>query len=536
MRPFAIAVIAAAFSQAGWLRLDSPGIELFTDAGEKSGRQIASRFQQIRGVFQQAGIVDGPVQLRVFAFASPLEFHRYREDSDGFFQSGAERDYIALYTGAGTGRVAFHEYVHRILNHSAVPLPRWFDEGMAEFYSNARVEKDRLQIGEAIPEHLALLAREKWLNAPDLAQHAHTGIYYAQSWALVHMLNLGPKWRDGMPQFVALLAQERPADEAFREAFGRTLQDALAALPAYLPTLRSAAVPVTMDAPQEIRLSLVTNEEAVVARAGLALSVNKPEVAKSLLDRMPATSQMEGARGAVALSENRREEAILHFERAIAMGSRDAELYFEYASLDRARELDLLRKAIAIDPEFADAQFLVGVRETDDGNYAAAIEHLSVAARVRPGRSPYWHALGFAQAKAGQPAEALLSARRAIATAESDQEENMARALGGLADQTSAPPPSRPPVITPSSWEARKGDSKVEGTLVGFDCDAAPPRLRIRDATGSQVTLVVQHPSEIELINAPQQSLEISCGSQNLHVIVHYVSASGDVTRIEFRL
>jgi tetratricopeptide (TPR) repeat protein len=536
MRAIAIVLIGASLCHADWLRLESPGIELFTDAGEKSGRQLASRFEQVRGIFRQAGISDEPVRVRVFAFASQRDFHRYRADSDGFFQSGPDRDYIALYSGPDAGRVAFHEYVHLVLNHSAVPLPRWFDEGMAEFYSTAQVEHDQLRVGEPIASHIALLSQGQWLNAADLSGRAHGGLYYAESWALVHMLNLAPKWRDGMPQFALMLAQEKPAEEAFHEAFGSTLEDALKVLPAYLRSLRPATIPAALDALEEVRLHRLKAGEAAVALSGLALSVNQPALAKTLLDRMPESPEIEGARGAVALAENRREDARRHFDRAIAMGSRDAELYFEYASLDHDGEMGLLRKALDIDPEFADALYLLGVRATDDGNYAAAVEHLRAATRVRPSRSTYWHALGYAQAKAGQRTGAILSARRAVATAETDQEENMARALAGLPAEPSEPRVNRPAVTTPPSWEPKKGDARIEGTLTRFDCDSAPPRLQITDSTGFTITLVLQHPSEIELANAPQSSLQLSCGSQNMHVVVDYVRASGDVTRIEFRL
>src|SRR5581483_505930 len=135
MRALALALIASTLCRAEWLRLETPGIELITDAGERSARPLLARFEQIRGVFNQAGIATGPLRLRVFLFSSAEEFHRYRENVDGFYQGSPERDYIALYTNADAGRVAFHEYVHLVLRHSAIPLPHWFDEGMSEFYS-----------------------------------------------------------------------------------------------------------------------------------------------------------------------------------------------------------------------------------------------------------------------------------------------------------------------------------------------------------------------------------------------------------------
>src|SRR5579872_1186405 len=92
-------VIGSAFSNAEWIRADSHGIELFTDAGEKSGRVLMTRFEQIGEIFRQSGIAGGPLRVRVFAFASAESLHRFREQADGFYQSGADCDYIALHLG-----------------------------------------------------------------------------------------------------------------------------------------------------------------------------------------------------------------------------------------------------------------------------------------------------------------------------------------------------------------------------------------------------------------------------------------------------
>lgn len=518
------------------MRLESPGIELFTDAGESAGRHLMERFGEAREIFRQAGIEPGPLRLRVFVFASAEEYHRYRGTSDGFYQSGADHDSIAMHAGSESGRVAFHEYVHLVLRHSAVPLPRWFDEGMAEFYSNARVENGRLHAGAPIPAHLALLAREPWLDAAGLAAHPGGAVFYAESWALVQMLNLAPEWRGGMPQFVLLLAREKPVDHAFRQAFGKSMSDALAALPGHLKSIREAVVPIAMQPLSAPRIARIGGGEAAIACARLALDVGRPELADALISTLPESADAEAMRGAVALAQNRREEARRHLDRAIQLGSRDASLYFEYAMLETgASNTDLLRRTIALDPDFAEAQFLVGVRETDAGSLSSALEHLRAAARLRPDRSTYWHALGYAQAKSGLRKDAADSARRALATAQTDSEEQAARALLDFRPAP-APPAKRPGVITPPSWNRGKGDARIEGTIVEFDCGGAVPRIEVRDASGAVTVLDLISPGEIELVNAPGSSFQFSCGPQNLRVAVDYDSVSRRVTRIEFRL
>jgi hypothetical protein len=190
---------------------------------------------------------------------------------------------------------------------------------------------------------------------------------------------------------------------------------------------------------------------------------------------------------------------------------------------------------IELNPNFADAQFMLGVRKTDNGLFDRAVEHLKVATQLRPRRSDYWHALGYAQTKAGRTADALASARRAVATASTSAEESMARALIALAQEHPAAAVSkRPNVITPPSWTRREGDSRVEGVLTRFDCDASP-KILLRNTDGSETMLNLLHPRDIELVNAPTASYQFECGSQEILVIVEYLSDGRDVTRIEFR-
>ena len=95
------------------------------------------------------------------------------------------------------------------------------------------------------------------------------------------------------------------------------------------------------------------------------------------------------------------------------------------------------------------------------------------------------------------------------------------------------PPLKRPAVNTPSSWNNRQGDTRVEGTLTRVDCDA-PARLHIQVAPDRTVTLQVHHPDRVELVNAPSPDPQLPCGAQHLRVAIEYVAAESDVTRIEF--
>jgi tetratricopeptide (TPR) repeat protein len=505
---------------AEWTRVSSPQIEVLTDAGERSGRQVLARFDQIRRIFRQANGPDSPLSLRVFVFASEKGFRSYREGAatEGFYQSAPERDYIALHAGSGVGRAVVHEYVHLVLSHSSSPLPKWFEEGTAEFYSTIEIERDKMSVGRPIESHLNALARERWLTAKELAGVTHAsplyderslaGMFYAQSWALVHMLNLSPAYQSGMPEFALLLSAGRAPQQAFAQSFGKPIEGALADLAGYMRTMR----PTTVAAPPAETAPQPGVQRLAPAAAGL---------------------------GSLALAEGRKEDARRSLERAIALGDRDAGTYFELAMLERETEAPwarvdaLLRRTITLNPNFAEAHFLLGARATDDGDYATAIGHFDEALRVLPRQSYFWHALGYAQARLGMRQEAAESARRALSSATTEEHERMAEALlRQLPEPLQTPVESRPAVSTPASWQRLKGDSRVEGVLTQVDCLASSAQLHI--AAGTIIVLKVGNQGAVELVNAPETSYQFSCGPQELRVAVEYQTGSNQVTRIEF--
>src|SRR5205085_8315307 len=109
------------------------------------------------------------------------------------------RDYIAMRnTGADLYRVVFHEYVHLILKQSGITLPLWFNEGTAELFSTIETTRSQITIGEVIPQYISQLRSERLMDVPALMAVGHDsdlyneqnkiGIFYAESWALVHML------------------------------------------------------------------------------------------------------------------------------------------------------------------------------------------------------------------------------------------------------------------------------------------------------------------------------------------------------------
>jgi tetratricopeptide (TPR) repeat protein len=443
-------VAVAVPARPEWILLRTPQLELFTDAGEKAASRTLDRMAAVRQVLGQGPAAGRP--LRVFLFASEREFHSYADGplTGGTFHSEAERDYIILPAGSGLTQTAAHEYAHRVLNHSAPRFPLWLDEGLADLYSTLEVKGQTAVVGLAIEAHVAKLQSRSWLTARELEnigtnpallnEREHAGIFYAQSWGLVHMLKLGTKWREQTPRFLDALLAGRDPLQAFHEVYGRTLDQAIEELHNYVPRLRSermeTGLRLPQDTPTAIRLEAL---ESTLQLADLALHEEKLALARRLFEEAamnhPSTPEAEAGLGTLAMAENRRPEALVHLRRATELRAPGGEIYFQLAMLRRddgapAEEIDqLLERAISADPSYADAHLLLGQRETDRGDYVSAIGHLKAAAGIVPRSSNAWYGLAYAQSKIGEKDGARDSARRALQTARTREDEDMARVL-----------------------------------------------------------------------------------------------------------
>jgi tetratricopeptide (TPR) repeat protein len=555
---------------AAWLRLTTPNFELFTDAGDQQGRQAMIRLERIRSVFGGAsGVKPVPRPVRVFVFKSEREFRAFRpsESATGFFQGGPDRNYIAMHGATGeTLRGIHHEYVHMVLNHSAAALPQWFEEGLAEFYSTIDKRGEDVLIGSPVDNHIRTLLLSQWIDArtfigvtkrsPLYNERDTAGLFYAQSWAMVHMLNMSSPYRRMLPRFAELLDKGYPPDLAFQQAFHVTPQNALDDCKSYVRAKRFTVAQVFHgpDAPVEIGVEPVPDSDAALVRLDLLLALGRDEEAAKRIDALRDSGVLDSAdgllaRALLALHRNRKTEAETLLEQARTKGSRRAEAWFESAMLARERGAprdevrSLLGETVGRNPKHAEAQFLLGLMESQDGRHREAIAPLEQAAAILPRQSYFWHALAIAYHHLHRTADARLAARRAAESASTEAQLDMARAALKLVGESPAPPPSKPKqdVIVPPAWTNRRGEATVTGILEHIDCMGPSARFQIR-VDGHPMMLFIDRPGEVLLETASAVTFDFACGAQRpRRVSIGYTpradparKTEGDIRAIEF--
>jgi hypothetical protein len=191
-----------------WIRLTTPHFEMYTTNGEKQGTAALSVFEQVRYFFLQnsKSKTASGTPVRIIAFRSEKEYRPYRlnEGAFAYYLRSRKVDYIVMQDiSPEHHQVALHEYTHLVIEHLGLQFPIWFNEGLADLYSSLEPKGDQALLGRPLEGRLIILMTQSWLNlnalfavGPDSPydnERDKMSIFYAQSWALTHMLALGGK-------------------------------------------------------------------------------------------------------------------------------------------------------------------------------------------------------------------------------------------------------------------------------------------------------------------------------------------------------
>jgi len=258
-----------------WIEVRTRSFTLYSDASERLARRVGLNLERLREALGNLSDMElrSPLPSYIYVFKNSKSFRRYVDTPGavGLFTSHDMGNYVAIdgSPDQNTYEIVYHEYIHYYLeNNSPSPLPTWFNEGMAEYYSTFTVTVDRnqVEIGRPVAAHAAWLATQPLMSLGELLAVTHDspvynerdkrGPFYATSWALVHYLYSGER-ASQLVLFLKMLDEGRPLDEAFGAAFETTYPELQKELREYI---RRHAYPFTRYTFKELSI----DEEVVV--------------------------------------------------------------------------------------------------------------------------------------------------------------------------------------------------------------------------------------------------------------------------------
>jgi tetratricopeptide (TPR) repeat protein len=310
-----------------WTEVHTSHFSVITDAGDKRGREVALRMEQMRAVFGQLILKDKlkmSVPVTVLALKSDSQYGlvapQKQTHGAGFYVPGADRVYIVLdLFEPDPWHAVAHPLAHYLLNYNYPPTQGWFDEGLAEYFGSIYIGKqvelggdpelmpewhedifdNEMRRDASLPQSLTqLVSSPVWMSMVDLFtmkhdpsgthEGTHNTLFYAQSWMVVHYLINKNKLPEAGTYFDLVLNQKMPVDKAMVQAFDMSPAQMEDAVKTYFNSLSGLGIALDQakkpvadpaDMPQPDHLPLPLNADDI----GMTVTSVKDEEANAVI-------------------------------------------------------------------------------------------------------------------------------------------------------------------------------------------------------------------------------------------------------------
>lgn len=229
---------------ADWISVRTPHFSILSSVDEKNTTELARELElfrqlvlkQTRAKSDETSI---PMQIILFQRRSDLQKVGIEDrDTAGLFLPGLRDNVILLTRDRKFDRLFIqHEYVHFLVNTATRRhFPRWVSEGYAEFLGATKTKKDSLTYGDVPKLRLDWLKHHTWIPFRKIIDRREVAtlnsnenaMLYAQSWLLMHYLQLGRPGRvfsDDLGSYLAGLRRGTPDLLAFESGFELDVDD-----------------------------------------------------------------------------------------------------------------------------------------------------------------------------------------------------------------------------------------------------------------------------------------------------------------------
>ena len=579
-----------------WIEVQSPNFSVVTDAGEKRGREVAMRFEQMRavyGILITKAKVNLPIPLQIVAFRNTKEmrqvaplFNGKPTEVAGLFQGGQDRSFIMLDMSVENPySVVFHEYAHQLLNGNiTAPIDPWFEEGFAEYFSSIEVDNKEARVGKIPDDEYRVLKELGVMKIADLFRVRqntatynesgdHRSTFYAESGMLTHYIYDNQLLSRVGDYFELVINKGVPVENAIQQAFGMSAPQFDKVLYNYMREGHYKYYPIRTLAGIDSATYKVTALKATESAAVLAdihlHSRDYQERAmtefQEILKSDPNNAAACRGLGFAYLQRQDFHQASDYFKRASQLNSSDPRVHYYIALLmfrehgfgagaelaEMTRELET---SLNLDPTFADSYSLLAFAQSTAGDNTKALATMQKAVAISPRNAEYRfnlanlylmnhqvdQAIAALQALRGTDNPGLAQrVEAALQQAQQFQEAMKAAGPNGLVIRRSDDESD----TESDDAEPPKGSSStpkvpakfLKGTLTNADCTTTPPSVLLTVTSGKNTwKMMVPDRNHMVLIGAD----EFSCTWNKEKVAVNYretAEGQGSVISLEIQ-
>jgi tetratricopeptide (TPR) repeat protein len=435
-----------------WLSVRTKNFFMVGNASEKEIKEVGLKLEQFREAFTRLFpnmVFSTPVPTTVIVFKSHNSYAPFKPSANtaGYFQAGSDVNYITLTTEVpaylqgpppNPFHTIFHEYTHLLVNNTFESAPLWFNEGLAEYYSTFKITEDqKFRLGLALGDHVHLLRRSQMLplrtlfevdhKSPHYNESKKQGIFYAQSWALMHYLLIGKAGlANPLAEFLELQKSNIPMDQAFQKAFGMPFEAMEKELRNYIKNDRYNVLDGHFRDKIELDINTqatpLTEAEAQAYLGDLLVHSHRKDAYTYLQKALkldPNLGMAHASLGMAYFYEGKVDEARASLERAVVANSQNYLAHYYYAfTLSRqapegqpvsaytpevsAKIKKHLQEAIKLRPDYLESYNLLAFVSLVTGEgMTEAIDSLKQALKVSPGQHEFSFNLAQLYARTG---------------------------------------------------------------------------------------------------------------------------------------
>lgn len=235
---------------AEWRRAQSEHFVVYSDGSERVLRDYTAKLERFDALLTsrfggaRAEARRLPVYLVSDGRALRVAVPGLPPGIAGYYSSSDTDVFAVLIRGEGDD-ILLHEYSHHVMARAGdMRYPGWFNEGFAEFFATATVtEQGAASFGLPSQGRMRALQTERWLpmevvlradGSLGVAGRQQMGMYYAQSWALVHWLLADANRIRALSGYVRAVNGGQDPVAAWQAVFGMTTDQLTAQLRAHV--------------------------------------------------------------------------------------------------------------------------------------------------------------------------------------------------------------------------------------------------------------------------------------------------------------
>jgi tetratricopeptide (TPR) repeat protein len=425
-----------------WRSVRTNNLFVIGNADAEKLRQVAAWLEFFHTAFARLvsrNVLESSVPTTVIIFRDDASFMPFKPlyqgrpaNISGYFQPGDDVNYIAISLDPRDKNpysTAFHEYVHLHVKDNIPSAPVWLNEGLAELYGSLQFSGNDALLGAPLFHYLRLLREQEMLplktlfsigvDSPHYNEQDKSGIFYGQSWALVHYLMLGDRGRqEQFRRFLQQVGRGEDSAKAVEDSFGMSLPALEQELSAYvrrgdLAAQRVASVdnPQTYAAYTAMQRASLTDGEAAFYLGDLLLHMGRVGDAeryfKQAIDLDPRFLPAYAALGRLAIHQRRYDEAKKYLQKATASPQSYMTHYLyayvlsregvsptghitEYSPENAAEMRTQLLQSIKLQPDYAPAYYLLALVDVvRNERHDEALEMAQKARQLAPSNQHY---------------------------------------------------------------------------------------------------------------------------------------------------